>query len=57
MHSFARAIHGTLLSTVLAHFFGIDIVTFFWHRHSDIVIKSADKGSGTVVMNRDWYVN
>ena len=26
-------------------------------RCSDIVIKSADKGSGTVVMNRDWYVN
>ena len=26
-------------------------------RRSDIVIKSADKGSGTVVMNRDWYIN
>ena len=24
---------------------------------SDIVIKSADKGSGTVVMDRDWYIN
>ena len=26
-------------------------------RRNDIVIKSADKGSGTVVMNRVWYVN
>ncbi|KAL9972935.1 hypothetical protein ACROYT_G019335 [Oculina patagonica] len=26
-------------------------------RRSDIVIKSADKGSGTVVMDRDWYIN
>ena len=26
-------------------------------RRTDIVIKSADKGSGTVVMDRDWYIN
>ena len=26
-------------------------------RRSGIVIKSADKGSGTVVMDRDWYIN
>ena len=26
-------------------------------RRNDIVIKSADKGSGTVVMDRDWYIN
>ena len=25
-------------------------------RRSDIVIKSADKGSGTVVMDREWYI-
>ena len=24
---------------------------------NDIVIKSADKGSATVVMDRDWYIN
>ena len=23
----------------------------------DIVIKPADKGSGTVIMDRDWYIN
>ena len=26
-------------------------------RRTDIVIKSADKGSGTVVMDRDKYIN
>ena len=26
-------------------------------RRTDIVIKSADKGSGIVVMDRDWYIN
>ena len=26
-------------------------------RRIDIVFKSADKGSGTVVMNRDWCIN
>jgi len=26
-------------------------------RRNDIVIKSADKGSGTVVMDREWYIN
>ena len=26
-------------------------------RRDDIIIKSADKGSGTVVMNRDWYID
>ena len=28
-------------------------------RRNDIIIKSADKGSGTVVMDRDWpwYIN
>ena len=26
-------------------------------RRTDIVIKSADKGSGTVVMDRDWHIN
>ena len=25
-------------------------------RRTDIIIKSADKGSGTVVMDRDWYI-
>jgi len=25
-------------------------------RRSDIVIKSADKGCGTVVMDREWYI-
>ena len=27
------------------------------HRRTDIIIKAADKGSGTVVMDRDWYIN
>ena len=26
-------------------------------RLNDLIIKSADKGSGTVVMDRDWYIN
>lgn len=26
-------------------------------RRTDIVIKAADKGSGTVIMDRDWYIN
>ena len=26
-------------------------------KRNDIVIKSADKGSATVVMDRDWYIN
>ena len=26
-------------------------------RRTDIVIKSADKRSGTAVMDRDWYIN
>ena len=26
-------------------------------RRNDIVIKSADKGSGTVVMDRNWYID
>ena len=26
-------------------------------KRTDIVIKSADKGSRTVVMNRDWCIN
>ena len=26
-------------------------------RRNDIIIKSADKGSGTVVMDHDWYIN
>ena len=26
-------------------------------RWSDIVLKSADKGSGTVVMDREWHIN
>ena len=26
-------------------------------RRNDIIIKSADKDSGTVVMDRDWYIN
>ena len=26
-------------------------------RHTDIVIKSADKGSGVVVMDRNWYID
>ena len=24
---------------------------------TDIIIKAADKGSGTVIMDRDWYIN
>ena len=27
------------------------------NRRTDIVIKRADKGSGTVVLRRDWYIN
>ena len=26
-------------------------------RRGDIVIKSTDKGSGTIVMDREWYIN
>ena len=26
-------------------------------RRTDIIIKAADKGSGTVIMDRDWYIN
>ena len=26
-------------------------------RRSDIVMESADKGCGTVVMDQDWYIN
>jgi len=26
-------------------------------RRTDIVIKAADKGSGTVIMDSDWYIN
>ena len=26
-------------------------------RRTDITIKAADNGSGTVIMDRDWYIN
>lgn len=26
-------------------------------RRTGIIIKAADKGSGTVIMDRDWYIN
>ena len=26
-------------------------------QRNDIIIKAADKGSGTVIMDRDWYIN
>ena len=26
-------------------------------RRTDIIIKSTDRGSGTVIMDRDWYIN
>ena len=26
-------------------------------RRTDIIIKAADKGSGPVIMDRDWYIN
>ena len=26
-------------------------------QRTDIIIKAADKGSGTVIMDRDWYIN
>ena len=29
----------------------------FLRRRTDIIIKAADKGSGTVIMEWDWYIN
>ena len=44
-HSVPKVL-GRLLPTEILHLTG-----------SEMVIKSADKGSGTVVMDREWYIN
>ena len=59
----SSTLHQPPYVTTLLHVIIIIIINTGRHalkrlsRRNDIVIKSADKGSGTVVMDRNWYID